>query len=191
MSRTNVTLSIVGVILIVAAMAAAAYALYVKSPTAGEATPQPATVTGIYVCLHYVDPTLPRTGVCTVLGIKTADGVYYAIKIASSTSSTTVVQLGQNVTAEGTFVPKDKLTSKGWAKYEMIGLLTVTKITSQSPAVKGKLNIDVVCEQAVASMTFSDLKAITTFVAECKDGKHPEVIEKYKAQLGTSSGATI
>ena len=40
-------------------------------------------------------------------------------------------------------------------------------------------------------MTFPDSAAANTFVAECKEGKHPEVIEKYKSEMNLPSGATI
>lgn len=58
-------------------------------------------------------------------------------------------------------------------------------------AVTGKLNINVVCEQALIYMTFPDSKSADAFVAECKEGKHPEVIERYKKDMNLGDGATI
>lgn len=58
-------------------------------------------------------------------------------------------------------------------------------------APQGKLNIDFVCEQALSYMTFVDGKSADVFVAECKEGKRPEVIEKYKADMNLGDGATI
>jgi hypothetical protein len=55
----------------------------------------------------------------------------------------------------------------------------------------GKLNINVVCEGALAYMTFPNGEAAAKFVAECKEGKHPEVIERYKADMGFGDGAAI
>jgi len=43
-----------------------------------------------------------------------------------------------------------------------------------------KINIDEVCQSALAYMTFPDSLAAGAFVEECKEGKHPEVIEKWK-----------
>lgn len=40
-------------------------------------------------------------------------------------------------------------------------------------------------------MTFADDAAADQFVAECKAGKHPEVIEKYKADLNLGAGVAI
>jgi hypothetical protein len=57
--------------------------------------------------------------------------------------------------------------------------------------VSGKININVVCENSLAYMTFPDEASAEKFVAECKEGKHPEVIEHYKAQMNLGDGAGI
>lgn len=57
--------------------------------------------------------------------------------------------------------------------------------------VSGKLNINVVCENALSYMSFPDGASADKFVADCKEGKHPEVIEKYKADMNLGDGATI
>ncbi len=67
---------------------------------------------------------------------------------------------------------------------------TNTPNTEQG-AVSGKININVVCEGALSYMTFPDAVAADAFVAECKEGKHPEVIEKYKADMNLGDGAAI
>jgi hypothetical protein len=54
-----------------------------------------------------------------------------------------------------------------------------------------KINIDVVCEGALAYMTFPNGAAAEAFVEECKAGEHPEVIEQYKAQTNLGDGAAI
>ncbi len=56
---------------------------------------------------------------------------------------------------------------------------------------QGKLNINVVCEGALAHKTFPDAASADAFVEECKAGEHPEVIQQYKAQMGLGDGATI
>lgn len=63
--------------------------------------------------------------------------------------------------------------------------------TEESPASAGKLDINAVCEGALAYMTFSDGASADAFVAECKEGKHPEVIEKYKADMQLGEDAAI
>lgn len=43
-----------------------------------------------------------------------------------------------------------------------------------------KLNIEVICNSAQAYMSFPDAKGANLFVAECKEGMHPEVIKNIK-----------
>lgn len=57
--------------------------------------------------------------------------------------------------------------------------------------MQGKLNIDAVCQGALAYMTFPDAASADVYVEECKEGKHPEVIERYKAGMNLGDGATI
>ncbi|MDB5254170.1 MAG: hypothetical protein JWL80_236 [Parcubacteria group bacterium] len=69
---------------------------------------------------------------------------------------------------------------------------TPIEIQDANPAVSsGKLNSDVVCKSALTYMTFTDSASADLFVAECKEGKHPEVFERYKAQLNLGDGAAI
>lgn len=54
-----------------------------------------------------------------------------------------------------------------------------------------KINIDEVCASALTYMTFTDGAAAEAFIQECKEGKHPDVIERYFEQMGVPNGATI
>lgn len=56
---------------------------------------------------------------------------------------------------------------------------------------QGKLDINAVCEGALAYMSFPDGERAESFVAECKAGEHPEVIERYKAEMNLGAGAAI
>jgi hypothetical protein len=58
-------------------------------------------------------------------------------------------------------------------------------------ASESKLDINAICNGALAYMTFPDGAAAEAFVAECEAGKHPEVIEKYKIDLNLGAGAQI
>lgn len=64
-------------------------------------------------------------------------------------------------------------------------------IEENNNASQGKLDINVVCEGALAYMSFPDGESADAFVAECKAGEHPEVIERYKAEMNLGDGATI
>lgn len=63
--------------------------------------------------------------------------------------------------------------------------------TGSQGNVQGKININEVCESALIRMTFPDGAAAEKFVAECKEGKHPEVIEQFKAEMNLGGGAQI
>lgn len=63
--------------------------------------------------------------------------------------------------------------------------------TTQNGASQGKININEVCEGALIRMTFTNGAAAEKFVAECKEGKHPEVIEQFKAELNLGAGVEI
>lgn len=56
---------------------------------------------------------------------------------------------------------------------------------------QAKINIEAVCNGALAYMTFADSKSADLFVKDCIDGKHPEVIERYKADLNLNAGVEI
>ena len=60
-----------------------------------------------------------------------------------------------------------------------------------APANSAKIDINAVCEGALAYMTFPSGEAAAQFVAECKEGRHPEVIEKYKKDAGITNDAAI
>ncbi len=63
--------------------------------------------------------------------------------------------------------------------------------TSAPTGAQGKININEVCEGALIRMTFPDGASAEKFVADCKEGKHPEVIEQFKAEMNLGAGAEI
>lgn len=64
-------------------------------------------------------------------------------------------------------------------------------VEEQESQASGKIDINTVCEGALAYMTFPDGATAELFVSECKEGKHPEVIEKFKADMNVGAGAQI
>lgn len=153
-------------------------------------TPQNATLSGTYTCLPHADTTGPQTEECA-FGIHTDEGDYYAVNFGESAEAMQQFQSGAHIKAEGFIVIKEALSSDQWQKYNMKGVFTVTKMleTTPAPAASGKININAVCDGALAYMSFPDGAAADKFVAECKEGKHPEVIEKYKADLNLDGAA--
>lgn len=110
-----------------------------------------------------------------------ADGLY--------ASENFVVTHGGNVyLISGMFISEDSDLRK-----DFIPFVNSIKFIPQSgePAVQGKINIDAVCEGVLAYMTFPDGNSADLYVKECKEGKHPEVIEKFKQELNISDGAAI
>ena len=73
-------------------------------------------------------------------------------------------------------------------------LFSSSGLVSQPATESGsnaKLDINAVCESALAYMSFTDGASADAFVQECKEGKHPEVIEKYRADNNLGDGAAI
>ncbi len=150
---------------------------------------QQVTLSGTYECLPHLDAEGPQTEECA-FGFVTDDGVHYAVNFGASADAMQKFQSGAHVTAEGFVVPRDALSTDEWQKYNMKGMFTITFATSPGTP-SGKIDVSVVCAGALAYMTFPDGAAAETFIAECKEGKHPEVIERYKSELNVGEGATI
>lgn len=157
-----------------------------------ENAPQNVTLSGTYECLPHSDTTGPQTMECA-FGLKTDSGDYYAVNFGASANAMDQFQSGKHIKAEGNLVLKEALSSDQWVKYNMKGIFTVTKVIESTlpNSSSGKLNINIVCESALTYMRFPTALMAESFVAECKEGKHPEVIEHYKAQLELGEGVAI
>lgn len=146
-------------------------------------TPQPMVLEGTYLCLPHIDTSGPQTEECA-FGIQADTGEFYAVNFGASAQAMQQFQANARIRAEGFFVPKEALSTDQWQKYDMRGIFTVTRMLEDLSAPQGKLDINVVCEGALAYMTFTDGAAAEKFVAECKVGGHPEVIDQWKQQMG-------
>lgn len=69
-------------------------------------------------------------------------------------------------------------------------LIASVQFLTTRPGEATKINIQAVCDGALAYKTFPNDAAVDTFIKDCVAGKHPEVIEKYKKDNGLT-GATI
>lgn len=190
--------NIVPIVVVVLLVAVAGYFAYTYSPSSEvvtpaplDSTPQAVTLTGTYGCLPHLNPGDVQTQECA-FGIQTDEGVYYAVNFGASAEAMNQFKSGERVTAEGFIVIKEALSSDEWAKYNMKGIFTVSNVLSSEPSTVGaKIDINAVCEGALAYMSFPNGAAADAFVADCKEGKHPEVIEKFKADLNLGAGAEI
>lgn len=75
-----------------------------------------------------------------------------------------------------------------WYSQNMIGEEVKN---DNNAATQGKLDINAVCEGALAYMTFPDGESAEAFVEECKAGERPEVIERYKAEMNIGTEVAI
>lgn len=87
------------------------------------------------------------------------------------------------------FVDLDAITYDTSVVYEKV--VTDSEAAPAQPTTQAKINVDVVCENALAYMAFIDGASADAFVAECKEGKHPEVIENYISSLDLPEGVAI
>ena len=65
---------------------------------------------------------------------------------------------------------------------------TATPTNTNSQA---RLDINAICDGALAYMTFENGAAAEAWVAECKRGEHPEAIEKWKQMNGITDDRVI
>lgn len=165
-----------------------------KSPDGAiDPTPRLVTLTGTYLCLPHVLGGA-QTEECA-FGLQTDEGVFYAVNFGQSADAMEQFQRNERITAEGFVVPKEALSSSHWQQYDFVGVFTITKMLSHGTATPaapaGKLDIRAVCESALAHMSFPDGAAADAFVAECIEGKHPEVIERYRQEMNLGDGAAL
>ncbi len=159
-----------------------------------DAPPQTVVLSGTYECLPHRDTSGPTTMECA-FGFKTDDGVHYAVNFGASASAMEQFNNKAHITAEGFVIAKADLEpASQWDKYDMAGMFTVISVQNppaQPSGASAKLNIDAVCKSALAYTTFTDGASADAFVQDCKNGKHPEVIERYKADMNLGDGAAI
>ena len=70
------------------------------------------------------------------------------------------------------------------------GVVSDDSAGEPAPLPQGKIDVKVACESALMYTTFADGASADAFVAECIEGKHPDVIERFISELGIDS-ATI
>lgn len=102
-----------------------------------------------------------------------ADGLYPSRNIVVAHGSYMYVITGQYLEAD----------SKIYRDFSGV-VESIKFIPESEQQMGGKINIDEVCEGALAYMTFSSGEEANKFVSECKEGKRPEVIERYKSDMG-------
>ncbi len=96
------------------------------------------------------------------------DGLYAADVVVAAHGGLLYVFRGEFVDAESQL------------RKDFSPLIESVRFVPMQGATAGKLSINEICQGALAYMTFPDGVAAEKFVAECKEGKHPDVIERYR-----------
>lgn len=108
-----------------------------------------------------------------------ADGLYPARYAIVAHGSRMYVFVGQYLS------PEDPM------RRDFGMLLSSVQFIPETANASGELNINAICEGALAYMTFPNGAAADTFVKDCKDGKHPEVVERWKLDNNILDGRAI
>jgi hypothetical protein len=117
---------------------------------------------------------------------------YIAEDFSVSAAPVLASELGRNNLYVFALPPRwDFDYSEGYQEADSIVKSDPLKVFTVQNSVSGRLNIDAVCEAIRSLMTFPDSISADTFATECKEGKHPEVIEKYETQTNVLSMPAI
>lgn len=98
-----------------------------SAPATADPTLAPMTISGTYGCLPYRDASAPQTAECA-FGIRTTDGVWYAVNFGQSARAAEQFRASAQVVAEGFAVPLEALSTDHWSRYDMAGIFTVTRL---------------------------------------------------------------
>jgi hypothetical protein len=100
---------------------------YIYQEKQGENTYEPyrATLSGEYLCLPHVDTSGPQTLECA-FGLKTDDGIYYALDFNLMSQTIPDLMMGQRISASGVVTPVERLSSDHWRQYPIVGIFSVT-----------------------------------------------------------------
>jgi hypothetical protein len=148
------------------------------------------TLTGNFECLSRKEAAESIAREC-VFGFRSDTGEAYAVNFGASASAARLFEERAHVRAEGNVVPREALSTNQWDGYNIVGIFTITSMQETVSATNGKLNIEEVCRSALAYTTFESGDAAESFVQECIEGKRPEVIERYKQDMGLSADAAL
>ncbi len=92
-----------------------------------DAVPTPITVTGTYTCLPKVNTGAPVTLECA-FGLQTDAGYYALDTSAVLTDNYPALMGGENITVDGSLVPKEMLSADRWKTYDVEGVISVEKL---------------------------------------------------------------
>tara|TARA_R110000824_G_scaffold401771_1_gene615627 strand:- start:316261 stop:317022 length:762 start_codon:yes stop_codon:yes gene_type:complete len=117
-----------------------------------------------------------------------ANAVAYTIDGLYMTDVVVIANGGLIFMASGAYENDTSATKRDFASW--IESFKFIPTAEQMGGAQGKIDIDAACKSALAYSTFENGEDADRFVAECKEGKHPDVIERYLQGLGVD-GAVI
>ncbi|MEN9560918.1 MAG: hypothetical protein RIQ56_191, partial [Candidatus Parcubacteria bacterium] len=96
-----------------------------------DVAPISVSLSGVYVCLPFIDPAEPQTEEC-IFGLKSDAGDYYMVNFGQSELAMKQFLSGARISAEGFVIVKEALSTNQWQKYNMKGIFTITKLLKSS-----------------------------------------------------------
>lgn len=102
------------------------FVVTVPAPQAPTPVDQTLSVRGVMTCLPHLDPAL-ATRECAY-GIKSVEGVYYALDLAQTETSADTIAFDQEIVVSGHFTPLAALSSDQWQQYMIEGIISVDSI---------------------------------------------------------------
>jgi hypothetical protein len=87
--------------------------------------PKRINLVGVYLCLPHKNTSGPQTDECA-FGIKTDEGKYYGLDFSLSSKLISGLKASDRISADGVFVPLERLNTDIWQKYPIEGIFSVT-----------------------------------------------------------------
>jgi len=127
-------------------------------------------------------------GDTTEMVVGGANAVGYTIDGLYRTDMVVIVNGEYVFVASASYEDSDSVTKVDFPTW--LQSFNFIPIAEQLGAPQGKIDVDVACKSALTYSLFQSGEEADRFVAECKEGKHPDVIERYLQGLGVD-GAVI
>ena len=90
--------------------------------------PAPTTLAGVATCLPHRDTEGPQTLECA-LGLRTDDGIYYALDLAALPDEERILASGNaRIEVTGMLVPIELLSSDQWMRYDVAGIVRAERV---------------------------------------------------------------
>lgn len=120
----KIILSILGIIAVIASLLYFDHYLYNKENQKEMREGERMSFVGTYLCLPPKDEG--NTTADCAIGIKTDEGVYYALDLGLLSSEAPLMVDQDRIEAQGIVTPLERLSTDYWQKYPVVGIFSVT-----------------------------------------------------------------